>query len=749
MAKRTHLFFNRVTLAALCIVAGRISPLSAQDLPDLDELLETPLSELMRVDVSLASGIEESIFDAPAAMVVITAEDIQQRGYTNLAEVITDLPGFDIILANGTSYIFAYQRGYRTPFTQRTLLMVDNEVDNHLWTHEAVMTRQYSLSNIKKIEVLYGPASAIYGPNAFLGIINIVTYDGSEVDSGENTASINVQGGSYSTRSIDVSAKGKVEKFTYAGAARIFRSDEPDLSGKFGFLNPFLFRDKGVWGPLLNLEHRGRELGKYLDPTDDSSFMGSLSYGGAKLKFMRWVRKEAYGPYYAADRVQNNAFWNKSGSRVYLKIDKRISNRTKSRSSISYRESRVWGTWTEALPDTPDSSFTSSTQWNSINNSWLFKQQFEASLSGLMFTGGFKFERKELTKAYDIPGYWNAFSSSVPSNEPGPYGFGAAIGHSRDATYTLPTPPNPEMPPSNLAITEDVGGFVQGILDATSFRFNAGIRFDHNSLYGRSVNPRATAVYKFSTRGALKLLYGEAFQEPAPIQLWGGWSGRLANPNLEPEKARSAEFIAMYQTAHVLHDVSLYYSSYENVIKEEAENAGSRNIWGIEYRGRYTLPNFISNASHISGFFYYTFTHVKSSIHFNHTSGQWEDGDTELGDIAPHKINAGMNVPLQKRWNLNLRGNFVSRRKLYSRNPLRAQEKTLDPYLVLNGALSYTYRPFMVTVKVLNLLNKTYSHPGVEQADSGDDFTSRSLGFRNSLIPQPGRSFVFRFSINY
>jgi iron complex outermembrane receptor protein len=305
------------------------------------------------------------------------------------------------------------------------------------------------------------------------------------------------------------------------------------------------------------------------------------------------------------------------------------------------------------------------------------------------------------------------------------------------------------MPPNNLALTEDVGGFIQGIWDTTPFRFNAGIRYDHNSLYGRSINPRISTIYKVSPRSALKVLYGEAFQEPAPIQLWGGWNGRLANPDLEPEKARNAEFIAMYQTEHLFHDLSFYYSHYENVIKEEAENAGSRDIWGIEYRGRYTLPNFISNASEISGFLNYSYTHVKSSIHFNHTSLQWEDGDTNLGDIAPQKINAGINVPMSNHWDLNLRTNFVSRRELYSQNPLRAQGKTIDPYVVLNGALSYTYRPFMITAKVLNLFDKTYFHPGVEQADSGDDFSKRSLGFRNSLIPQPKRSFVVRFSIAY
>ena len=76
----------------------------------------------------------------------------------------------------------------------------------------------------------------------------------------------------------------------------------------------------------------------------------------------------------------------------------------------------------------------------------MFKQQLDVAadhlIPGFAINGGFKFERKELTQNYDIPGYWGAFSSTVPANEPGPYGFGVGIGHSRDATYTPPPLPN-------------------------------------------------------------------------------------------------------------------------------------------------------------------------------------------------------------------------------------------------------------------------------------------------------------------
>ena len=472
-------------------------------------------------EVELASGIEESIYDAPAAMVIVTAEDIQQRGYTNLAEIIMDLPGFDFVLANGIPYLYAYQRGYRTPSTQRTLLMIDGQIDNHLWTHQAVFSRRFPVSSIKKVEVLYGPASAIYGPNAFLGIINLVTYDGTETVPGETETHIDILGGSYDTKGVDATSQGTIGEVAFSVSGRVFKSDEPDHSGRFGFIDNALYADQKTWGPLLDIEHQNRNFGPYFDPTDDNGILASLTYQGAKLGVIRWVRKEGYGPHYVADRVQNNVFWNSSSSQVYFELEKSVSDQLKSKSLLSYRDGRTWGSWPEALPDwnpgMGEYSFISYTQWNSISNSWLFKQQLELSVEDLLLTGGFKFERKELTQAYDIPGYWGAFSSTVPSSDPGPHGNEVGIGHSLDATYTPPPIPNLEMPPSNLTITDDVGGFVQAIYNAKPFRFDAGIRYDRNSLYGRSINPRGSAIYRFSPRGAIKILYGEAFQEPAPI----------------------------------------------------------------------------------------------------------------------------------------------------------------------------------------------------------------------------------------
>ncbi len=155
---------------------------------------------------------------------------------------------------------------------------------------------------------------------------------------------------------------------------------------------------------------------------------------------------------------------------------------------------------------------------------------------------GIKFESKELTKAYDACSYYaETFCSSDTSES-----IGKGVALNTDSTINIQPNTLSKMPSENMAALIDRGAYAQVIWNINDWRVNAGFRYDKNSLYGSSVNPRASAIYYLSNKSTVKLLYGTAFQEPAPIQLWGGWSGRAANPNLKPEKAENLELIYMY-----------------------------------------------------------------------------------------------------------------------------------------------------------------------------------------------------------
>jgi len=233
----------------------------------LKDLTSLSLEELMQVKVQAASGIEETLQQAPAAMIIVSQQDIMERGYFSLDEVIGDLPGFDVIVGGGFEQITAYQRGYRTPFTQRTLFMVNGMVENHLYSQSAIIGRQYPLSNVERIEVLYGPSSVVYGANAFSGVINVITKDAKELEENQHHQEITTQLGNLNSQALEVSALGRQKRFSYNISARLFQSDEAGLDDypkKWGFTDSKWLQDSQAWGALLGQGQHGVKFGDYL-----------------------------------------------------------------------------------------------------------------------------------------------------------------------------------------------------------------------------------------------------------------------------------------------------------------------------------------------------------------------------------------------------------------------------------------------------------------------------------------------------
>ena len=717
----------------------------------------------------------ETILDAPNTTVIITAEDIRNRGYVSLDEIMYDLPGFDVVGAGGTLEVHAYQRGYRTPFTQRTLFMVDGQIDNVLHSHTAPLSEQYPLTNIKQIEIIYGPASSVYGPNAFLGAINIITHDGKSLNRDTTQAIASIKGGSFNHLGGELTVLGKKEDLSYSISGTFYSTDGADLSDRWDFASNRWYSDTLAWGPILNQENNNEPFGKYHDPANGLGVLSKIAYKNTRLEFLHWDKRNAYGAYYAADRVQNNAKWYFKSTRISLSHKQELSKQFSTETLLQYRNSESSGKWVEALllvdlniptsdtlPDgqiieNPDEnfndySFVSNTDWRTDNSSQLFRQRFIYKPNNdFSLSGGIKYERKRLTKNYDIPGYYTAFGSSISSADRGPYGHGLGVYFSTDENYEFAPGPLKEMPPRNLAFTNDVGGFVQGIYDQEDFRLNLGLRYDRNSIYKNSWNPRGALIWKMSKNNRLKILYGEAFQEPAPLQLWGGFNGREGNINLAPEKARNLELVGMFYSDLLQLELSAFRAWYNNVIREDSQNAGRRNVHGFEARLRYSFESPILDAKPINTYFNLSYTKSKDEEYFDHIDTAWiaTPGNIvhEVGDIAPIKIQAGLNFPIDDFFGINLRSSYQSSRQLYQRNALRADDFELKSIFLLHGNFYYQYKSFNISFKINNIFNNQYFHPGGEEADAGADFKNRSKGFKNSLIPQPGRNFLIKFTI--
>ena len=210
-----------------------------------ESILDEVKRENVGVTVSSVSKKAEDLNKAPATVKIVTHEEIMDRGYKDLIDLLSDLPGFDISKTFSLLYANVNQLGFRQGEPDETLFMVDGVEENDLWLNWSNISRQYPLSTIKAVEILYGPSSTMYGPRAFLGAINIITYapkdipedsmmknKGASGRSSDFYAYGNMEAGDFRTAASDMTLgiKGKSAAFQVTG--RYFRSDEHDLSSE-------------------------------------------------------------------------------------------------------------------------------------------------------------------------------------------------------------------------------------------------------------------------------------------------------------------------------------------------------------------------------------------------------------------------------------------------------------------------------------------------------------------------------------
>lgn len=249
---------------------------------------------------------------------------------------------------------------------------MDGKIANNLWSHVANLSRQIPMSNIKQVEVLYGPASAIYGPIAFLVIINIITLSGKDLEDDGLKTNATLSYGSFNTMNLDASLRGKKEDLYYNLSAKYFSSDEADLSW-YGFNSNETYSDKGIWGPILNLKNNGESLNKYYDPTKDFGIDSSIGYKNSKIGIQHYNIDEGYGANYPADRAQNNSSWLRKVTQVYFENSLKLTDKIENNLLVLYKNHFRGGEWIEATLDwdspqaTQDSSYVSFTNWASRN----------------------------------------------------------------------------------------------------------------------------------------------------------------------------------------------------------------------------------------------------------------------------------------------------------------------------------------------------------------------------------------------
>ncbi|MBP8153676.1 MAG: TonB-dependent receptor [Nitrospira sp.] len=185
--------------------------------PDRPEPAATAISEELELlkeeeTVSIASRYEQPISEAPANVYVITDEDIRQSGSPDLPTILRRIPGLEVIQMSGAEFNVSF-RGDNQVGANKVLVLVDGrsayaDIQGSLAGWRIF---QITLPEIKRIEVLKGPAAAIYGFNAFDGVVNIITKSPDEM----RGTTLQFGGGEYGTISSAAIHADTVGQFGY------------------------------------------------------------------------------------------------------------------------------------------------------------------------------------------------------------------------------------------------------------------------------------------------------------------------------------------------------------------------------------------------------------------------------------------------------------------------------------------------------------------------------------------------------
>ncbi|MBI5307912.1 MAG: TonB-dependent receptor, partial [Planctomycetes bacterium] len=132
-------------------------------------------------EVSIATRHDTPVTKAPSIVTVITAEEIKHLGFRTFVEILRIVPGFEILKDGSFGGSFPAVRGIDA--ANKVRVMLNGHLVNSPSNGEAFSTfDDFPVENIKKIEIIRGPGSAVYGENAFSALINIITFDAKDID---------------------------------------------------------------------------------------------------------------------------------------------------------------------------------------------------------------------------------------------------------------------------------------------------------------------------------------------------------------------------------------------------------------------------------------------------------------------------------------------------------------------------------------------------------------------------------------
>ncbi len=502
--------------ALFSIAVASTIPLVA-NATDEQDLFSLSFEDLLDVQVDIASKTSETLSSVPSTMSVFSRKQIQALGVDNAYEVMNFVPGMQSTRGDWVGAVPKdHARGVYLD-SGNVLVMINGERVNESSFGKASVYMPYiPIEVIEKIEFIRGPGSALYGSNAFLGVMNIVT-------SKERNALQLVVGnnGRYgATGQFNTSFSDDTSLF-----ASISYDQKDGESYPQGVKDPLeaLYLEAGVDYKKLKLRARYNE-------TSLDEFLNLAGYSTQN------------------QHTSDNTF-------VGVKYNWINNDRLKLDSSYSYTKHNISSAGLiAAFDDIPD--FLLGPAWQTTDSkfetelSYQFENQWQLA-AGIEYAEAKQVEAGVRTSYYDD-------ESMLVIIDPAYYQQGIVT-----------VMDFPEF--ASLKYTfETYSAYGQlKIPYSDALTLFVGARYDDVKDIDSKFSPRLAAVYVINPEHTVKVQYGESFRTPVTNELFSNDDVTVGNPSLRSESVKTTELVWHYQTSELQANAVLFYNELNDFINIE------------------------------------------------------------------------------------------------------------------------------------------------------------------------------------
>ncbi|HTW57585.1 MAG TPA: TonB-dependent receptor [Terriglobales bacterium] len=493
----------------------------AKDAPKLatQDLGQASLEELGTIQVYSASKHLQNASDAPSSVTVVTADEIQKYGYRTLADVLESVRGFFITYDRDYTFVGVRGFGRLGTWNSSILLLVDGHRINDNVLGDGLVGPEFlvDLDLVDRVEIIRGPSSSLYGAQAFLAVINVITRKPAQL------------------KGVEVSfAPGSFE--TYQGRATYgsqYKEIGMLLSGTFyNSQGPTLFF------PQFDSPATNNGITSNTDYENFQHLLATISFRGFTLQGLFSARDKGVPTGYFGSVFNNPGTFNRDYHQYFdLSYQHSVAEKWDVTARTSYDQTRLQGPVVYAAG--PPAGSTAVDTYSFRGNWW----DSEAKLSGTLF------DKHRITLGTEI-------TDNLRQDQ----------GNLFEGVFT----PDPESSVIWALYGQDEFAI------ARKFALSAGVRYDHYSNFGGTTNPRLGLIYHLFHPTTLKLLYGTAFRAPEPYELTPDFGSFYDdNPKLGPERIRSIEGVVEQGLgAHLTLSGSVFRNWINDLITLETESDG-------------------------------------------------------------------------------------------------------------------------------------------------------------------------------